>query len=469
MLVPQLISGQWVGWSCAYSVTGELLAIPSDMCLPGVSPPAGFREITIESLHELPAPGTGQFVERETAKLMPGQDRMPQVRSGRLAQIHAISTANAAVQDSHYEEDMWVLQTKVWPNAMEQNERWRLAMMLNASAGCLELGLRVWSERSCGPFPISLADSSSGALAAAWDATAARRRCFGDVDTSSVTPSSSSLSLPYPGAGRVELPAVGVTILASRNRVTVATHGAGSTTGTTRGLTVQRRFYPRTGLCCVRSPGVRVSRVSAIRASIREGGRKADEELAEALLSADPSTWAPGFGALPEVIEFQMLRLAKAMQVAEGQTPKVDFTLLLVARRRLQAMEAALESARLIKRINYQLGVATVRAARTGKAYELAALVQWLVFAVKPSTAATVDMEQLRRACDHIEATGSENQRRIARLCGRLSKIKRLAEGSGTEVGEQESAERMYGKVQAELEVRFGEEPKFTMQGWAPE
>ena len=165
------------------------------------------------------------------------------------------------------------------------------------------------------------------------------------------------------------------------------------------------------------------------------------------------------------MIEFKVSELQVAIAAAEGAS--VEFTSILVARNRLTEMAAALELARRIKKVNYQVG-AVMRAARcTGKLFEVARLVQWLVYAVEPSTAAKLDAETMRQAREYVEEVGTENQREIARLCGKCEKLKRLAEAS-PEAGEQENAESLFLQTRASLEGRFESEDKFTLVGWAP-
>ena len=138
-----------------------------------------------------------------------------------------------------------------------------------------------------------------------------------------------------------------------------------------------------------------------------------------------------------------------------------------------EELQAGLEAARLLKRVDYNLGAATVQSKLNGKVWQMARLVQWLVFAVEPATAGKVDAGTMAAACAHVEANGSDNQREIARLCERMRKLKALAAssaaGSAEPTGEQENAEAMFAKAQAELESRFSTEPKFTLAGFKPE
>ena len=53
------------------------------------------------------------------------------------------------------------------------------------------------------------------------------------------------------------------------------------------------------------------------------------------------------------------------------------------------------------------MSVATYRS--TGTSYRDLYIVQWLVFAVEPATAAQVDAETMRSACQHVKAVGSDN------------------------------------------------------------
>ena len=52
-------------------------------------------------------------------------------------------------------------------------------------------------------------------------------------------------------------------------------------------------------------------------------------------------------------------------------------------------------------------------------------------------------------------------QRQIARLCGRLEGLKRLAESATAAVGEREDAEREFAREQTALQALFRSEQKF--------
>ena len=448
-----LVGGRWLGWSCAFSTAGEPLAVPADLCKSPGDSVAGFKELSSECVYDLQSPASGSFIERETAKLMPDAERM-QCKSGRLEQIHELS--DSIVQDAHYDGDVWVLQTVL--HAIDKDERWRVALMFNSSSGSLVRGMRVWSERRCSSSdPLPLAGQSVHALAAAWESGADGRRCFSDF-----------VQVPL-CAHRMELPVAGLQIRASANRVLVAADV---------GPVVRRRFDQQRGACWVRSRSSRTAHVSAIRASMRPSdGRRtrplqmalredAERELATAMRSADPGTGSTsGFEGTPEVLSLKVSELSGAIATAAGA--KVELTTLLVARARLKELQAELELAQRVKRVNYQVGAATVIAMRTGKRFELARLLQWVIFAVEGATAAQVDADTVRRACEHVESAGSDNQREIERLCERMRKFKVLAESS-TEAGEVENAERMFAKAQAEVQSRASTEDKFTLVGWAP-
>ena len=90
--------------------------------------------------------------------------------------------------------------------------------------------------------------------------------------------------------------------------------------------------------------------------------------------SADPARIAPGFEGLPEVLSLKVSELTRAIDAAVRA--EVDFTTVLVARRRLEELRAQLETAERIKRVNYQLGAAMVRSSSSAKTYELASLVR---------------------------------------------------------------------------------------------
>ena len=141
-------------------------------------------------------------------------------------------------------------------------------------------------------------------------------------------------------------------------------------------MAVAADFDPR-GACWVRSRPPRMALLEV-----------AEGELAAAMRSADPARIAPGFEGLPEVLSLKVSELTRAIDAAVRA--EVDFTTVLVARRRLEELRAQLETAERIKRVNYQLGAATVRSSSSAKTYELAGLVQWMVYAVDAATAAQV-------------------------------------------------------------------------------
>ena len=187
MAPSSLVGGTWAGWSCAYSVSGVPLQVPADLCTPRTSA-AGFRELTTEMYLELQEPATGAFVERRVTKLMPNDALPVQTKAGRLAQLHVhavrqLHVGRAVVQDSHYEGDVFVLQTVLpGPTALERR---RLALLFDSSSGELVRGMRAWWEVRCagGRFAeLAGLDSSgalsSGALAATW-AAAELPACIG--------------------------------------------------------------------------------------------------------------------------------------------------------------------------------------------------------------------------------------------------------------------------------------------------
>ena len=96
-----------------------------------------------------------------------------------------------------------------------------------------------------------------------------------------------------------------------------------------------------------------------------------------------------------------------------------------------------------------------------GSKYQIAYLVQWLVRAVEPSMAAKVDATTMREARELVERVGGENQREIARLCGRLEGLKRLAESATAALDEREAAEREFAREQSALQSLFRSEQKF--------
>ena len=94
-----------------------------------------------------------------------------------------------------------------------------------------------------------------------------------------------------------------------------------------------------------------------------------------------------------------------------------------------------------------------------GSNYQISWLVQWICRAVEPETAAGVDAATLQSARKLVEKVGSENQREIARLCGRLEGYKRLAESTTAE-GERENAERKFGEARSALRELLSAEPR---------
>ena len=142
MAPSSLVGGTWAGWSCAYSVSGVPLQVPADLCTPRTSA-AGFRELTTEMYLQLQAPATGAFVERRVTKLMPNDVLPVQTKAGRLAQLHVHAVrqlqGDVFVQDSHYEGDVFVLQTVLpGPTALERR---RLALLFDSASGELVRGL----------------------------------------------------------------------------------------------------------------------------------------------------------------------------------------------------------------------------------------------------------------------------------------------------------------------------------------
>jgi len=176
MAPSSLVGGTWAGWSCAYSVSGVPLQVPADLCTPRTSA-AGFRELTTEMYLQLQAPATGAFVERRVTKLMPNDVLPVQTKAGRLAQLHVHAVrqlqGDVFVQDSHYEGDVFVLQTVLpGPTALERR---RLALLFDSASGELVRGMRAWREVRCAGSRFAEhaeLDSStlSGALAATWAA-----------------------------------------------------------------------------------------------------------------------------------------------------------------------------------------------------------------------------------------------------------------------------------------------------------
>ena len=96
-----------------------------------------------------------------------------------------------------------------------------------------------------------------------------------------------------------------------------------------------------------------------------------------------------------------------------------------------------------------------------GSKYQIAYLVQWLVRAAEPSMAAEVDAATMREARELVDRVGTDNQREIARLCGRLEGLRRVAESATATVGERDDAEREFAHLQVALLALFGAEEKF--------
>lgn len=213
----------------------------------------------------------------------------------------------------------------------------------------------------------------------------------------------------------------------------------------------------------LRRPAATSTRVSV--SPLLRSPQEAERELAEALRGATASAWTEGFEALPEVIEFHIQKLSTA--IAAASDDRVELTALLVARSRRSEMEGLLETARAVKKVNYQVSAAQRACRATGKRFELSRLLQWLVFAVGPATAALVDAETMREARAYIASNGTDNQRDCARLCGRMERFKKLA-ASTSEAGEAANAEQMFVQAQAALEAKYRTEDKFSMIGWAP-
>ena len=130
--------------------------------------------------------------------------------------------------------------------------------------------------------------------------------------------------------------------------------------------------------------------------------------------------------------------------------------------------QAAAATAKEVKLINYQVAATVLRVNSPGfsggSTYQIAFLVQWLVRAMQPSTAARVDAATMKEACELVERVGTDNQREIARVCGQLEGLKRLAE-STTAVDEtgrgREDAERQFAEEQIALQDLFRSERKF--------
>ena len=96
-----------------------------------------------------------------------------------------------------------------------------------------------------------------------------------------------------------------------------------------------------------------------------------------------------------------------------------------------------------------------------GSRYQIGWLVQWMCRAVdEPSTAAAVDPDTMRKARELVESVGTDNQREIARLYGRLESYAKVAEAT-TALGEQEDAARMFAQGQASLKALCSSEQTF--------
>ena len=81
--------------------------------------------------------------------------------------------------------------------------------------------------------------------------------------------------------------------------------------------------------------------------------------------------------------------------------------------------------------------------------------------AVEPSTAAGVDPDTMQKARELVETVGTENQREIGRLCGRLEGYARVAEATTAQASEREYAERMFVQGQALLKALCSSEQTF--------
>lgn len=263
MAPSSLVGGTWAGWSCAYSVSGVPLQVPADLCTPRTSA-AGFRELTTELYLELRAPATGAFVERRLTKLMPNDALPVQTKAGRLAQLHAVGQLHevgaAIVQDSHYEGDVFVLQTVLpGPTALERR---RLALLFDSASGELVRGMRAWREVRCagGRFAeLAELDSRtlSGALAATWAAAElpASIGCQGwaaaalsypqppsPPPSRSVARAEPHVVAPSPAASCVELRDLGLTVHAAAGGLTIEAEGGDLVNGQYRRLVVRRSF-----------------------------------------------------------------------------------------------------------------------------------------------------------------------------------------------------------------------------------
>ena len=96
-----------------------------------------------------------------------------------------------------------------------------------------------------------------------------------------------------------------------------------------------------------------------------------------------------------------------------------------------------------------------------GSTYQIGWLVQWMCRAVEPSTAAGVDPDTMRKARELVESVGTDNQREIATLCGRLEGYARAAEATTAQASEREYAERMFVQGQALLKALCSSEQTF--------
>jgi hypothetical protein len=246
LLSSRPIGGHWAGWSCAYSVYGAPLPLPDDLCLPD-APAYGFRELNTESFVELPAPATGTFVDRQTARLMPNPKQPVMERT--MGQTQIVAVGGGFVQDAHYEDDVWVVQT-VLPGAHEA-ERKRIAFLFDSSRGQLAQGIRVWQEQRCS-IPRPLVGCSSDELAAMWATATSDVGCFASADTRA-PPLSDTLS-----TGRVVVPAVGLTVRVARGLLVVEPNDGRPT--------AERQPFVRSfegGTCYIRSGGALGRHVSA--------------------------------------------------------------------------------------------------------------------------------------------------------------------------------------------------------------
>ena len=279
MLAP--IGGYWVGWSCAYSVYGAPLPVPQELCAPDAPAVYGFQELSIEALLQLQEPATGCFVERETAKLMPDQLLPVQSRAGELTQIHSIG--NGFVQDKHFEDDVWVLQTVI--PGVSDDERMRVGLMFDNARGGLVQGIRVWQELRWSPkeaVESPLAELSRGDLAAEWLAASGDVDCFADAQTRAPSVSD-TLS-----TGRVVLPGVGLTVRSARGMVIV------EATGKDGRPTADRQPFVRTfdqRSCRARDGGAKAALLTTVSARATKP-RSAKTKMSATTATILPATMA---------------------------------------------------------------------------------------------------------------------------------------------------------------------------------